>query len=237
MKPRPEVLAVIPARGGSKGIPGKNLALLGGRPLIAWSIEAAKKSRHITRVLVSTDSEDIADAARDLGAEVPFLRPARIAGDRAEIGHAFGHVFSRLARRGYVPDVEVHLYPTHPFRNPRLVDGLLSRLISGGLRAVFTARPAQLDRRSLFSMDGQGNLSALYDPGRYGPGRHAPGRRDAGLPESGGGDGGPWGRGLVPRGAATFCSRPGPGDRAPAEAGACPSRTRCPSSTSTRPRT
>ena len=175
MKRRPEVLAVIPARGGSKGIPGKNLALLGGKPLIAWSIEAAQKSRHITRVVVSTDSEEIADAARDLGAEVPFLRPARIAGDRAEIGHAFGHVFSRLARRGYVPDVEAHLYPTHPFRNPRLVDGMLSRLISRGLRAAFTARPVRVGRDRFFSMDVRGSLTALYDPSRYAPGASAGG--------------------------------------------------------------
>ncbi len=167
MKIRPEVLAIIPARGGSKGIPDKNITPLGGKPLIAWSIEAALKSRYVTRVVVSTDSEAIAAVAREHGAEVPFLRPARIAGDRAEIGHAFMHMLSRLKRQGYVPDVEAQFYPTHPFRNPRLVDGLLSRIFSG-YRSVFTARPARVDRNRYFSMDGQGGLTALYDPARYG---------------------------------------------------------------------
>src|SRR6185503_578849 len=75
------VLAVIPARAGSKGIPGKNIRPLNGRPLLAYSVDAARESRTVTRVVVSTDDEEIARVAREAGAEVPFLRPAALAGD------------------------------------------------------------------------------------------------------------------------------------------------------------
>ena len=78
---RPEVLALIPARGGSKSIPRKNLLMLAGKPLIAYSIEQALASRHITRTIVSTDDEEIAAVARAHGAEVPFMRPAAFAQD------------------------------------------------------------------------------------------------------------------------------------------------------------
>lgn len=160
MNRAPEVLAVIPARGGSKGLPRKNLALLGGIPLIAHSIKAAQASRAVTRVVVSTDDEEIAETARAFGAEVPFLRPRRIAGDRAEIGHAFQYTLARLKRRGYVPDVEAQLYPTHPFRPPGLIDRMLARLFSG-YRLVFTARPVPVGPLTHFAMDPQGLLTPL----------------------------------------------------------------------------
>ena len=75
-----EILALIPARGGSKGIPRKNIRSFAGYPLIAWSIAAAKQSRLVTRVIVSTDDEEIAEVAREWGAETPFFRPAELAG-------------------------------------------------------------------------------------------------------------------------------------------------------------
>ena len=78
-----QVLAIIPARGGSKGIPGKNIKLLAGKPLIAWTIDVAKESGLVDRVIVSTDDEGIAEVARAHGAEVPFMRPAEISGDLA----------------------------------------------------------------------------------------------------------------------------------------------------------
>ena len=76
-----EILAVIPARGGSKGLPGKNILPLAGKPLIGWTVEAALSCHAITRTLVTTDSREIADVARQFGAEVPFLRPAELAAD------------------------------------------------------------------------------------------------------------------------------------------------------------
>ena len=78
---QPKVLAIIPARGGSKGIPRKNIKNFAGAPLLAWSIQAAKDANTITRVIVSTDDEEIAQIAREWGAEVPFLRPAELAED------------------------------------------------------------------------------------------------------------------------------------------------------------
>src|ERR1700690_2556564 len=85
------VLAIIPARGGSKGLPGKNVRELCGKPLIAWSIEKAQKSRHLDVVLVTTDSPEIADIARRYGAVVPFLRPADLATDRASTYDVLRH--------------------------------------------------------------------------------------------------------------------------------------------------
>ena len=94
------ILAVIPARGGSKGVPKKNIKLLGGKPLIAYSVEAAKKSKYVDRVAVSTDSEEIAEVAKKYGAEAPFLRPAKFATDSAPtlpaIQHAVNYFKSSL---------------------------------------------------------------------------------------------------------------------------------------------
>lgn len=136
---RREVLALIPARGGSKGVPRKNLALLGGRPLIAWSIEAALRCPGVTRVVVSTEDEEIADTARAFGAEVPFLRPAALAADQSDLSKALEHTLARLAEQGYRPDCVAHLAPTSPFRPPELMARLVERLRQGH-RYVHTAR-------------------------------------------------------------------------------------------------
>src|SRR4029453_15016062 len=79
------ILALIPARGGSKGVPGKNIRMAGGKPLIAWTIEAARASRTIDRLVLSSENEDIMRTARELGCEVPFVRDASLAGDRAPV--------------------------------------------------------------------------------------------------------------------------------------------------------
>jgi hypothetical protein len=127
-----EVLAVIPARGGSKSLPRKNVLPLGGKPLIAWSIEAALDSGLVTRVVVSTDDREIAEAAEEYGAEVPFLRPAELAGDRVMVNKAVRYTCDRLKKeQGYDPAVAVILYPTHPFRPPGLIDELTAKCIEG----------------------------------------------------------------------------------------------------------
>lgn len=119
---RPEVLAVIPARGGSKGLPRKNLLDLGGLPLIAWSIRAALACKAVTRVVLSTEDEEIAAVAREHGAEVPFMRPMELAGDRSLPHQAVTHALDRLrADEGYEPAAYCTLYPTHPFRPAGLV--------------------------------------------------------------------------------------------------------------------
>ncbi len=108
-------IAIIPARGGSKRFPNKNLASLGGKPLIAWPIEAAKTSPSIDRVIVSTDSDEIAKLAKELGAEVPFMRPATIATDTSPVIEAIRFTLSELERtEGYRADYVVLLQPTTP---------------------------------------------------------------------------------------------------------------------------
>jgi N-acylneuraminate cytidylyltransferase len=118
-----EVLAVIPARGGSKGIPRKNIRLFAGQPLIAYSIQHAHASRYVTRTVVTTDDTEIADVARRYGAEVPFMRPPELAGDMAMDLEVFEHLLFELkSSHAYEPDLIVHLRPTSPLRRVELID-------------------------------------------------------------------------------------------------------------------
>ena len=130
MVKRPEVLAIIPARGGSKGIPRKNIREFAGYPLIAYSIAAGLQSELVTRVIVSTDDEEIAAAARIWGAETPFLRPAEYAQDATLDLPVFEHVLAWLAENeNYRPDVVVQLRPTSPIRPLNLVDDAVRLLL------------------------------------------------------------------------------------------------------------
>ena len=125
-----KILAFIPARAGSKRIPNKNIALLGGKPLIAYTIEAAKKSKLVNRIVVSTDSETIAAVARQYGAEVPFLRPTSIAQSDSTEVQFFEHALDWFKNReNYEPDFIVLLYPTSPFRKPESIDKAIESLI------------------------------------------------------------------------------------------------------------
>lgn len=126
-----EVLAVIPARGGSKGIPRKNIRDFAGYPLIAYSIAAATQSKLVKRTIVSTDDEEIAAVARQYGAETPFLRPAEFAQDNTIDLPVFQHVLSWLKEHeGYIPDVVVQLRPTSPVRPLTCVDDAVNLLLS-----------------------------------------------------------------------------------------------------------
>src|SRR5271157_975935 len=127
---KPEILAIIPARGGSKGIPRKNIRSFAGYPLIAWSIAAGKQSKRVTRVIVSTDDEEIASVAREHGAEVPFLRPVELAQDNSLDLPVFDHALKRLEEiEGYKPEVIVQLRPTSPIRPCNCVDDAISLLL------------------------------------------------------------------------------------------------------------
>ena len=127
---KPEVLAIIPARGGSKGIPRKNIRSFSDYPLIAWSIAAAKQSESVTRVIVSTDDDEIAAVARKLGAETPFLRPAEFAQDQSTDLPLFEHALKWLAENeGYRPEIVVQLRPTSPIRPKGCVDAALEILL------------------------------------------------------------------------------------------------------------
>lgn len=125
-----EVLALIPARGGSKGIPRKNIRLFAGYPLIAWSIAAARQSELATRVIISTDNEEIAAVAREWGAETPFLRPLEFAQDKTTDLPVFEHALKFLEdMEGYRPDVVVQLRPTSPIRPRTMVDDAIRILL------------------------------------------------------------------------------------------------------------
>jgi CMP-N-acetylneuraminic acid synthetase len=125
------VLAVVPARGGSKSILRKNIRLLGGRPLLAWSIGAAHEARCVDRILVSTDDAEIRDVAQRSGAEVPFLRPAALAQDETPDLPVFQHAVNYLEQEeGWSPDVIVQLRPTSPLRPPGLVQAGISALVN-----------------------------------------------------------------------------------------------------------
>lgn len=125
-----EVLAIIPARGGSKGIPRKNIRNFSGYPLIAWSIAAGLKSEFVTRVIVSTDDEEIAAVAREWGAETPFLRPAEFAQDNTTDLPVFEHALKWLdENEGYRPEVVVQLRPTSPIRPQTCVDDAVRILL------------------------------------------------------------------------------------------------------------
>jgi len=126
-----ETLALIPARGGSKGIPRKNIRDFAGYPLVAWSIAAGLKSELVTRVVVSTDDEEIASVAREYGAETPFLRPAEFAQDNTTDLPVFEHALDWLRdNEDYLPDVVVQLRPTSPIRPRGLVDDAVKILLS-----------------------------------------------------------------------------------------------------------
>lgn len=136
-----KTLSIIPARGGSKGLPRKNLRLLAGKPLVAYPIEAAKNCRLIDRVIVSTDDQEIAEIARQYGAEVPFLRPEELGGDLVTSEQVLNHALDWLEKNeGYIPDIVVYLQPTDVFRTQYMVDEVVKRMLADeNLDTVFCA--------------------------------------------------------------------------------------------------
>lgn len=144
-----QVLGLIPARGGSKGIPRKNLAPLAGRPLLAWTLDAAGESETLTRVVVSTDDDEIARIAADGGAEV-LERPAGLAADETPMVDVLRHAASKLGG----PDVVVLLQPTSPLRRGRHIDEAVRLLLDSGADAVVSVMevPHQFRPESLMDL-------------------------------------------------------------------------------------
>lgn len=125
-----KIIALIPARAGSKGVINKNVRVLGGKPLLAWSIAACHKAATIDRVIVSTDSPDYCSLAQKLGAEAPFLRPSELSGDYSPDHDFIVHALDWLAIRGEEPDYIVHIRPTTPTRDPRLIDEAVNTFLN-----------------------------------------------------------------------------------------------------------
>lgn len=131
------VLGIVPARGGSKSVPRKNIRPLRGKPLIAYTIESARAAMRLSRLIVSTDDEAIASAARAFGAEVPFLRPPELAADDTLDQPVFLHALRWLAEHeGYAPDYVAVLRPTSPLRQPEHIDGAIEVALATGADVV-----------------------------------------------------------------------------------------------------
>lgn len=157
------ILGVIPARGGSKGIPRKNIQPLGGKPLLAWTIEAARSARGLTRTILSTDDPAIAEAGRSFGVDVPFLRPAELATDRALAIPVVQHALQAVEgeERGVPYDAVMMLQPTTPFRTPGDIDQAISLLETTGADSVISVTDVggHLPQRMKYLEDGR-----LVDP-------------------------------------------------------------------------
>lgn len=161
------VLAVIPARGGSKGLRAKNIRLLAGRPLISWTILAARQSRYIDRLITSTDDRDIARVAEEYGCEVPFTRPSSLATDTASSSAVLLHAIEHVAGNY---DIAILLQPTSPFRSARDIDGALEMLVNREASTVVSVAEMEKSPLWAYRLRPDGGMEALMDvlerPGR-----------------------------------------------------------------------
>ncbi len=160
---KPFVLGSIFARGGSKGVPGKNVKLLCGKPLIAYAIEAGLAVSKIDKLIVSTDDQEIASIAKEYGAEVPFMRPSELARDDSPELLSWKHAISKVSKvAGREVDVLVSIPPTSPLREARDVDRCLDKLLDTDADVVVTVR--ECERNPYYNMverDAEGNLSVV----------------------------------------------------------------------------
>ena len=155
------VLGLIPARGGSKGVPRKNIRQLAGKPLLAYTAEAALASSRLARVILSTDDEEIAEVGRSCGLEVPFLRPAELAEDTTPTLPVVQHAVQFLETRGEQFDAICLLQPTNPLRQTSDIDGCIELLESAEADTVFTmlAVPAEHNPHWVYFKNADGSLS------------------------------------------------------------------------------
>ncbi len=157
------ILAFIPARAGSKGISDKNIIDVNGKPLIAYSIEAAKKSKYIDEVLVSTDGEKIAAVAKEFGANVPFLRPKELASDTSKTIDAVLHAIEYMRAQDDVYDIFVLLQPTQPLRTVEDVDGAIEAFFDHHMRSLVAV--SEVDENPILTRTIQedGTLKKMLD--------------------------------------------------------------------------
>jgi N-acylneuraminate cytidylyltransferase len=134
------ILGLIPARGGSKGIPGKNIKMLGGKPLLAYTVDAATKSSSLNRVILSSDDAEIISVANEIGLEVPFVRPADLASDSAPTLPTILHALDFFEKQGLFFDAVCLLQTTSPFRAPGMIDAAIQKFIEQDADALVSVR-------------------------------------------------------------------------------------------------
>ena len=159
-----EILAIIPARGGSKGVPRKNIKILAGRPLIAWTIETALKTSCINRVIVSTDDEEIARISNHHGVDVPFMRPKQFAGDTTSDMSVYQHALQWLdENEHYRPDIVVWLRPTSPLRSCADIEAAVKKLINTNADWVRSICPVEHHPYWMFRCGDNDKLSSFVE--------------------------------------------------------------------------
>ena len=156
-----KVLGIIPARGGSKGVPMKNTRLFNGKPLIAWTIEAAKQSQYLDRVIVSSDHKDIMRVAREWGGDVPEARPEELARDDSTSIDVVLHLLDQLPGYDYV----VLLQPTSPFRTAADIDGCIEMCLTTGAPAAVSVTEPEQSPYWMFKLNSEGRLDPLVQRG------------------------------------------------------------------------
>ena len=157
------ILALIPARGGSKGIKGKNIIPVAGKPLIAWTVEASLKSSYIDDTVITTDNREIASVAERFGAEVPFMRPSELAGDKSKTIDAVIHALETLRNAGRVYDVLVLLQPTSPTRTYNDIDGAINTFFAQGERGLVSVSPVEDSPLLIRYVSPDGEMTPLLD--------------------------------------------------------------------------
>ncbi len=159
-----KIIAFIPARSGSKGVPHKNIRKLGELPVIAYSILIAKMVKEIDRVIVSTDIEEYALIAKEFGAEVPFLRPKKISGDKSTDLDTFKHCLNWLEENeNYKPELILHFRPSTPLRSPLIIKDALNTIINNPSTSLRSAHKAPESPFKWFLKDEEGYFKGLLD--------------------------------------------------------------------------
>lgn len=158
------IVSIIPARSGSKGVPGKNIRLLGKVPLIAWSIMSSKQSHMINRTIVSTNSKDYSQVAKKWGADVPFLRPEDISQDDSTDLDFVSHALRFLENENSIPDLLIHLRPTTPFRDPVIIDTAIQSALNNHEKftAIRSVHEMSESAYKSFEISEKGNLISSF---------------------------------------------------------------------------
>lgn len=155
----PKILAIIPARGGSKGVPRKNIRYLAGKPLIAWTIEEAKKSKYITKLILSSEDEEIIKVAREYGCEVPFVRPIELAQDHTSGIEPVLHAIENCPGYDYV----VLLQPTSPFRTVEDIDGCIEKVLNHNADFCVSVSVPDKSPYWMYSVNNKGILKHIFN--------------------------------------------------------------------------